>query len=457
MLENRGLLAPPRFYRKVLRIALPVCLQQLLNQGAGFIDTLMVSQIGYVSAVAVASDLTNLMFIFGFGINSAISIYAAQFYGIYDWKNLKRSFGLFLALNLIPSTLFFLLAQLGNTSLLGFYTDDPVLIAQAWEYLSVSCWSFFAAALVNAFSFMYRCVQKATVPMVIGIGVNVLNGVGNYLLIFGKLGLPEMGARGAALSTVIATSLGLAAHVIYTVATRQPFLGRFREMVNWPAAFIRPMLGRMVPIMCNEMLFGFGDTMYIKAYGMLGTAALESYKVAYSISMIPYVVTMGMGNACSIVIGECLGRKDLKSAKDTVGYLLPISAVAAVVLTALILLMARPAVGIFAMSSPAVAESTVLMTRLFALRIVTRLFNVVFLFSIRAGGDSLYLMFLDCGIVWLVGMPVAFGSILLLHVQSLPLLFVLVQIEQVVRLILGIRRYRSGKWLRNLTDEVQQT
>ncbi len=458
MKQCRGgsLIAPPDFYQQVARIALPICLQQLLNQGAGFVDTLMVSYIGYVSAVTVASELNNLMFLLGFGINSAISVYASQFYGIRDWKNLRRAFGLFISLNMVAATLFFILAQVGNTRLLAFYSKDAVLVSQAWEYLSISSISFFFMCLTNAFSFMYRCIQKTTVPMAIGIGVNLMNAGLNYLLIFGKLGLPALGARGAAIATVISAVLGFVAHVVYAVVTRQPFLGKLREMVDWPAHFILPMLRRMAPIMCNEMLFGLGDTMYIKAFGLLGSAALESYKVAYSVSMIPYVITFGIGNACSMIIGERLGRKDLQGAKNTVRWLLPMSCVAAVVVAVGMLLLARPAVGLFQLSSPELLEGTVLMTKLFAFRIATRLFNVIFLFTIRAGGDSLYLMFLDCGLVWLVGIPVAYASVLLLGVQSMPALFMIVQTEQVVRLILSGLRVRSGAWLRNLTDEVEK-
>ena len=175
MNQSRGLIASPAFYRKVARIALPICLQQLLNHGANLVDTLMVSYIGYVSAVTVASEINNLLFLFGFGINSAVSIYAAQFYGIRDWKNLKRSFGLFMVLNTGAALLFFLVAQLGRTGLLSFYSNDAELVSRAWEYLAVFSVSFFFTAVTNGFSFMYRCIQKATVPMAIGIGVNISN------------------------------------------------------------------------------------------------------------------------------------------------------------------------------------------------------------------------------------------------------------------------------------------
>ena len=455
-LRGGSLVAPPAFYKQVIRIALPICLQQLLNQGAGFVDTLMVSYIGYVSAVTVASELNNLMFLLGFGINSGISVYASQFYGIRDWKNLRRAFGLFISLNLVAATLFFTLAQVGNTRILSFYSQDAVLVSQAWEYLSICSISFFFMCITNAFSFIYRCIQKTVVPMAIGIGVNLMNAGLNYLLIFGKLGMPELGARGAAIATVIATAAGTVAHVVYAVATHQPFLGKVGEMLDWPGHFLRPVLRRMLPILCNEVLFGLGDTMYIKAYGLLGSAALESYKVAYSISMIPYVITFGVGNACAFIIGERLGRKDLQGARDTVRWLLPISVVAACVVTLIMVVLARPAVGMFQMSSPELVESTVLMTRLFTIRTATRLFNVIFLFTIRAGGDSVFLMFLDCGLVWSVGVPLAYAGVLLFGVESVVVLFLLVQVEQVVRMLLAGLRVRSGRWLRNLTDEVEK-
>ena len=451
-----GLVAPPDFYRQVIKIALPICLQQLLNQGAGFVDTLMVSYIGYVSAVTVASELNNLMFLLGFGINSGISVYASQFYGIRDWKNLRRAFGLFISLNLVAATLFFVLAQVGNTRVLSFYSKDAVLVSQAWEYLSICSISFFFMCITNAFSFMYRCIQKTVVPMAVGISVNVVNAGLNYLLIFGKLGFPELGARGAAFATVIATALGTLAHVVYAIATRQPFLGKLGEMLDWPGHFLRPMVRRMLPILCNEVLFGLGDTMYIKAYGLLGSAALECYKVTYSISMIPYVITFGVGNACAFIIGERLGRKDLQGAKDTVRWLLPISVVAACAVTLIMVVLARPAVGLFQLSSPELVESTVLMTRLFTIRTATRLFNVIFLFTMRAGGDSLFLMFLDCGLVWSVGVPLAYAGVLVFGVESVVVLFLLVQVEQVVRMLLAGLRVRSGRWLRNLTDEVEK-
>lgn len=116
------------------------------------------------------------------------------------------------------------------------------------------------------------------------------------------------------------------------------------------------------------------------------------------------------------------------------------------------ILIARPVVSIFALPDSSV-NLAVLMVRLFNIRIATRMFNAVLLSAIRAGGDTRFLLLMDSGLVWLVGIPAAYIGLLVLRVNSLPVLFLLVQTEQVVRLIVGLLRCRSGKWLHNLTEE----
>ena len=432
----------PSFYKKALRLALPICLQQALNHGASFLDTMMVSHVGGVGAVTVATQIDNLLMLVGFGVNSCILIFASQFFGAGNQRNLKRCFGLQLLLNVCIALAFFLLARLGGTWFLSFFSDDAPLIELAKQYISISAFSYF----------MYRSVQTTKVPMLFGLGTNCLNALLNYLLIFGKLGLPAMGVRGAAIATVIATFCGLAGHVTYAFVTRQPFLGSAGELFRWPSTFLRPVFRRMIPMAGNEIVFGLGDAMYLKAFGMLGTAMLEAYQVAYKIGMVPYTIADGMGSASGILLGEHLGRGEPEKARSIIRYLFPLAIGLSIAVSAVMILIARPVVSIFALPDSSV-EVAVLMVKLFNIRIATRMFNAVLLSAIRAGGDTKFLLFMDSGLVWLVGIPAAYIGLLVLGVNSLPVLFLLVQSEQVVRMIIGLLRCRSGKWLHNLTDE----
>lgn len=442
----------PSFYKKALRLALPICLQQALNQGASFLDTMMVSHVGGVGAVTVATQIDNLLMLVGFGVNSCILIFASQFFGAGNRRNLKRCFGLQLLLNVCIALAFFLLAKLGGTWFLSFFSDDARLIELAKQYISISAFSYFFTALINGYTFMYRSVQTTKVPMLLGLATNCLNALLNYLLIFGKLGLPALGVRGAAIATVIATFCGLAGHVTYAFITRQPFLGFAGELFRWPSTFLRPIFRRMIPMAGNEIVFGLGDAMYLKAFGMLGTAMLEAYQVAYKIGMVPHTIADGMGSASGILLGEHLGRGESEKARSIIRYLFPLAIGLSVVVSAVMILIARPVVSIFALPDSSV-DVAVLMVRLFNIRIATRMFNAVLLSAIRAGGDTKFLLFMDSGLVWLVGIPAAYIGLLVLGVDSLPVLFLLTQSEQVVRMIIGLLRCRSGKWLHNLTEE----
>ncbi len=454
---SRNDLAPKAFYQKIATIALPLAAQQLLNQGAGFVDTIMVSRVGGVGAVAVATQLDNLMGTVGFGINSGINIYSAQFYGARDWKSLKKCFGFQLMMNLLKALVFFSVARLFGHAILNFYgSGDSGVIALGWQYMRISCCGYFFSAVSNAFTFMYRAVHKTKVPMYIGFGVNIINVILNLLLIFGYLGFPAMGVAGAALATILANGCGALAHITYAVVTRQPFLGTLREMTDWDTVFLFPIVRRMLPLVVNEALFGLGNTMYVKAYGLLGGAALDIYKIGNTVGSFFYVAVQGMNNAVGLLVGEQLGKKDLEGARRTVRRLFPLSALLAVLMGLLITLFARPLVALFGLTDAAVAAASVTMVRMFAIRVAFRLFNVIFMSTLRAGGDSLFLMFLDCGVLWMVGVPLAFFGVYGLRLTTIASLFVLIQTEQLVRVGIGYGRYRQGKWCRNLTAETQK-
>lgn len=450
-------LAPKSFYQKIAGIALPLAAQQILNQGAGFVDTIMVSHVGGVGAVAVATQLDNLLGTVSFGVNSGINIYSAQFYGARDWKSLKKCFGFQLLMNLLNFVVFFSVTQLFGRSILHFYSSgDSAMIDLAWQYLRISCWGYIFNVIISAFTFMYRAIHKTKVPMYIGFGINILNATLNFLLIFGHLGLPRMGVAGAALATVIANACGAAAHIVYALATKQPFLGTLWALTDWDLTFLTPIIRRMIPLIANEAMFGLGNTMYVKAYGLLGGSALEVYKIGNTVGSFFYIAVMGMNNAVGLLVGEQLGKKDLEGARRTVRYLFPLSGALAVLMALLIALFASPMVSLFGLTDPLVAAASVTMVRLFAIRVAFRLFNVIFMSTLRAGGDSVFLMLLDCGVLWLVGVPLAFAGVYSLDITTIAGLFALLQLEQLVRLGIGFARYKQGKWCRNLTVETQK-
>ena len=126
----------------------------------------------------------------------------------------------------------------------------------------------------------------------------------NYALIFGVGPFPEMGVQGAALGTVLAQCFAVAVYTIHGFITKQPFLGSFTEMFS----FVMPILRKIAPLIFNETLFGFGSTLFVKAFGVLGTQAMDAYYVGNQISNVFLFVVYGYGNAISVLLGGILGH-----------------------------------------------------------------------------------------------------------------------------------------------------
>lgn len=448
-------IAPKSFYQRVANIAVPLGLQQILNQAAGFVDTIMVSQINGVGAVAVATQLDTIMMNVGFGINSGAGMYAAQFYGAEDYKSLKKIFGLKIIINMINAVLFMLLALLFGKSILRFYSGDEEVVALGLSYLSISCFAYIFSSLNNVYGFIYRAIQKTHIPMYVGMVVMAINICFNYILIFGKFGFPQMGVAGAALATFIATVTGTMIHIIYAYKTKQPFLGTFDEMFHQSFDFVKPVIKRMFPLICNEAFFGFGMSLYVKAFGMLGKNSLEIYKIGNTVANFFFILAMGLNNATGLIIGAELGRQDMEKAKEYSNYFVLLAVIFAIVSAGGVIIFAKPLVSLFGLTDPVIHQGAITIVRLFAIRIAFRMFNVIIMSSLRAGGDSLFLMFLDGGVMWCVGLPLAYLSILVFHVSSFSLLFVIIQVEQLARLMIGLVRYKQGKWLKNLTAETK--
>ena len=444
------------FYKRIARIALPLCMQQILNNTMGIVDSAMVSQIGGVTAVGTANQISSLQGTITFGVTTGVGIYLTQYFGAKKEREQKQMFSLGLWMCAIPGAIALTLVYLFGPRLMGFYVKDPVVIEQAVIYLRIAALMYIPNALVTMFSFAYRSAQKTTVPFVIGTVGAVTNCLLNYLLIFGNFGFPRLGIAGAAIATVAATYLNLTLHVLYAKKTRQSFFGNIFSAREIPAGQMKAILARALPLVFNETLFSFGNTLYIKAFGELGTAALESYYVGSHVFQMFTFITFGVQNAMSSILGNTLGSNDIALAKKQGQYFVGISMVLSVVAVGGIYLFAQPVASLFSVSSPQAFADAVAIVRVFALKIALRMFISLVFSCLRAGGDSRYLVFLDCGLVWGVGIPLTFLCVYGFHMQSIARVFLIIQLEQVVRMVLGLHRYKTGAWLKNLTGAAEE-
>lgn len=448
-------MAPPEFYKKVGAIAVPLALQSVLSSCMGIVDSLMVSWIGMVSAVGTAAQFDTLATIASYGAVNGTGIFCSQFFGAKDYKNLKKSFGMSVILSIAIALLFFTMSTFFGRYIMKFYLNDPDVIHYGTQYLMISRFAFAPSILTYAFNYVYRTIHNTKVPLFISSIGMVENIVLNYLLIFGKFGFPEMGVEGAALATLIANCTMLAIHLFLAIKTHKVFWGTFTEMFVIKLSLVKMIMKKIAPLIVNEFMFGFGNTLYIKAFGTLGTASMDAYYVANRLGQFFLFAVMGVATATSVITGSTLGSGDIERAKKEGNYFIGMASVLAVITTVAITTFAGPMVAIFGLKDPAVVADAIGVVRVIAIKIALRLFIVIILSSLRAGGDSKIISYLDSGIMWVVGLPLAFLVVNVFNVRNIATVYLFIQLEQVVRVSLGMVRYKSYKWAVNLTKEAE--
>lgn len=448
-------IGPKAFYMHTASIAIPLGLQQLITSCMGIIDSLMVSWIGQVSAVGTATQIETLCSSVAWACAAGVGIYSVQFFGAKDYKRLKHTFGLSILLALITGAFWFTLAALFGKQILGFYINDQVVIENGIKYLHIVMFSYIFLALEFAFNIIYRNINKPSIPLMVGIASTIINVVVNYLLIFGSFGFPKLGIKGAAIGTLSAHGFATIFHFFYAYKSQQVFVGDMKTIFSFDFPFVKVIMKKTSSIIFNELFFGFGSTLFIKAFGALGTNSMDAYYVGAKISDIFYAFANGFSNAVAAIVGITLGTNNVEEAKKEGNYLISMAIVLSFGSFIFIYVGSDFLVSIFDLANPTIIKEAIQIVQVFALRIALRFFIVIVFSSLRAGGDAKVLTVLDSGLMWGVGIPLAFISVYCLGITSIALVFLICQLEQVIRVILGMNRYRSGKWAVNLVSSVE--
>jgi len=451
-------LGPREFYARVLKISIPIVLQQLFLTTFGIVDTIMVGSLFRgVAGVGIASQFEQIILTVVFGINVGIGLYLAQFFGAEDEENMKRTFALGIMYCLGFTVLATLVVAFFRVPLIQIFNQDPAVVSQASNYLMIALFAYIPNAISFLFSIAYRNIQRTKVPLVISVFTMSMNVLLNYLLIFGIGPFPELGVQGAAIATVISTVVSLICHVMYARVSHQVFLPKLRHFLECiHPDFLHKVSRKMAPFIINELFFSIGGALYVIFINTLGSDAYEGYRIAETVVGIMFVFAFGVATSVGAMLGQELGRKRLETASRYADYFLFIGLIVALFLAALNFGLARPLVSLFQNNTPQVVENAIRVLWVFSLRLLLRVFVVLMFAAFRAGGQGRFVMFLDAGLMWLIGIPMAFLAANVLHIQDIALFFLIMQIEPAVRLVIGMRRYWKRTWIRNLTDEIRK-
>lgn len=438
------------FLLKTAAIAIPLMIQQVLAGAMGIVDTIMVSSIGMVSAVGTAAQIDMICNMINYGIVGGTGMFTSQFYGGKNYDDLKKSFGLSIIMTTLNGIFWFLMVTFFGKQILSFYIKDEFLIENAYKYLNIIKYYYIINGFSHTFAYTFRSIKKTKLTFKVSLVSMCTNTILNYLLINGIGVFPRLEVRGAAVATIAASIVSFIIYYSYARYTKQHFLGTIKENFYIPISFFKRVIKKVLPLVVNETAFAFGTTLFVKAFGVLGKTSMDAYYVSLQISNLFMYVIYGYGGAIQVLLGNILGKGDIERAKRESKYHFGLSFLMMLVLASCLIIFARPLVSFFNLKDPVVFNLAVYLLYVFAIKLCMRLFNFVIFSILRSGGDAAIIQFLDSGIVWLVGVPLAFISVNILRISSIVVVLLITQLEQFVRLVLGLRRVSTYKWAKNL-------
>ncbi|MBN2117576.1 MAG: MATE family efflux transporter [Anaerolineales bacterium] len=446
----------PDYFRNLLKIALPIMLQQLMFSLLNMLGGIFVGQKGdaAVAAVGFAGQIAFLLNLIHFGIVSGASMFTAQFWGKRDIPNLRRVLGLCLALTVSASLIFFTLAQVLPSQLLGIYSNDPVVIELGAKYIRTFSWTFLFFAVTFSYAVVMRSTGNVILPTGVSVGALLISIVLSYSLIFGKFGLPELGIQGAAVAAVIARFLECVTLLIIIYTHGSPVAASFRELTGLDRAFFARVMKPMLPVILNELFWSLGVTAYQIIYGQMGTQSYAAIKIVSDIEQIAFAVFIGISNATAVLVGNHIGAGREDEAYRYAGRSLGLGVLGGILLGIILQLVKVPVLSLYKVSPEVIRDAgNIFIVIAFFLWVRVNNMTIV-VGTLRAGGDTVFSMFLDGFIIWIVGVPMAYLGAFVWH---LPVYFVYLcaMSEEVTKWVLGIRRYRSRKWINNLTMHVE--
>ncbi len=452
-----------RYLPPLLRLAFPIAMQHMLMTLLNLADTVMVGQLGEVqiAAIALGNQIFFLLVLFLFGVGSGGAVFTAQFWGRRDIQGIHKALGLSLIVSSVGALIFMGLSIFVPQVLLSVFTTDAAVISEGTRYLRIVAFSYLFTAISIVYAHGLRSIGNSTLPLkatAISISLNV---VGNYVLIFGVFGFPALGVAGAAIATVIARLVEVAIILGSTYLQKSPVAATVRELVTFDVPFVRRFFGRALPVILNEIFWSLGFTMYTVVFGRMGTGHLAAYNIADTVGRLIVVFFIGTAQAAAILIGNSIGANSTSTSTHRFSEahhmgksLIVVMPLAAIVLGVFIYAFAPLVPRLFAIS-PAVQEMVVALLRTLAVVLSAKIINMHIIVGIlRGGGDTRYSLFIDVTFLWLIGVPAAFitGLVLQLPVH---MVYLAIGLEEVAKLAAGVPRVISGKWIHVLTDPVE--
>ena len=442
------------FYKNLALLSLPIAAQNILTFLVGLADNVMVSRLGEtaVSGIFVANQITTLLQMFVTGLAAGMTVLAAQYWGKRDLAAVRSIVGIAFRFALAVGVLLFAAVSLFPHRVIGLFTNDPAVLEAGVQYIRILAWSYIPFCLSSVLIGAMRTVETVRIGTAVAAMALVLNVVFNWLLIFGKCGLPRLGIRGAAWATLLSRLCELAVAAVYVWRIDRKLRLRLRDLFALRSPFTRDFLRYGLPVIAGDLLWGLNMATQGGIVGRLGAVSVSAVSIANTVLNIIAVGLYGTRDASSVVIGKTVGSGDVPRVR-LYAKTLQVVYLFLGLFTGLLVFASRYAIPfVYTGMEPQTISMAQQLLLVLSVTIVGTAYQMSVLTGIvRAGGATRFVLFNDLIFVWGVVIPSAMIAAFVFHAPTW-VVFACLKCDQILKCAVAVVKVNRFRWIRNLTQ-----
>lgn len=440
------------FYKNLFVLAIPIALQNLVTFSVNLADNVMVSSLGDapVSGMYMGNQIQTLLQVFSGGIEGAILILAAQYWGKRDTTSIRKIVSIGIRFSLIVGALLTTVCALFPASVIRLFTADIPTIEAGSRYLGIVCFSYLFFCITQSLIAAMRSVEVAKIGLYVSCCSLVTNVGLNYALIFGKLGFPELGIEGAAIATLIARIVESAIITIYVFLYDKRLRYKPSDLFTFDRLLLRDFVRYGTPIIAGQIVWA---TNMMASSAIMGRQSADGAVVAMSIAgtvnNLAYVVMNGMSGAVGIITGKTIGAGQEEKMLEYAKTVQILFLILGILTGATVFCIKEPFISIYSVSEAAAMEATKYINVL-SITLFGTCYQAACLFGlVKSGGDISFVFKNDCIFVFGVVLPSAIISTIL----GAPAWFVFacLKCDQILKCFVAVVKINRYDWMKNLT------
>ncbi len=449
------------FYKKVLAVSVPIMIQSGITNFVSLLDNIMVGRVSTeaMSGVSIVNQFIFIFYLLIFGAISAAGIFTAQYHGIGDVEGERNTFRFKFLINFIAAIIAIVAFATLDDELISLFLhnsdakgDLTLTLAYGKDYLKIMLIGMLPYAISQVYASTMRETEQTIIPMVASSVAVIVNCALNYVLIFGKLGLPALGVEGAAIATVISRFAELSVLLVwgYSHTAKCPYLvGAFRHF-RLPRALVLSITAKGLPLMANELFWSLAITLRNQCYSTRGLDVVAAQNISTTFVNLFNVVYMAIGSSIAIIVGNLLGAGKLEEAKDTDRKMMAFSITCSASM-GLILIACSSLFPMLYKTTDDVRSLAAYMMIISALTMPFCAFAHSAYFTIRSGGKVLITLLFDSVYMWVLVLPISFVIAQFTNL-NIELFFLICQGTEVIKAAFGFALLRKGTWVRQLVS-----